>query len=203
MSVSDREVTPMTPEERAREAARKLESTTCPQCNGTGATSSETDTCAVCGGEGYVPPTSEQIAAALLAFAAEAPHPVEIAREFGELLGAREERRRIRALQRQALRELDDAVSYIMYRTEKQDAAYAAIRAIDRATLAPRKARVRTFEQLTKAAGPLPTTGLASASPANVAVMCAHANEVPSRCRCAPGCYCKSHTCRSRKARVR
>jgi hypothetical protein len=33
-------------------------------------------------------------------------------------------------------------------------------------------------------------------TPARSAIYCEHANEVPMGCPCAPGCYCKDHTCR-------
>lgn len=32
----------------------------------------------------------------------------------------------------------------------------------------------------------------------NMAIFCAHANEVPSRCPCESDCYCKSHTCKGK-----
>lgn len=34
----------------------------------------------------------------------------------------------------------------------------------------------------------------------NLALSCEHANEMPAICRCPPDCYCKSHSCKNRKA---
>lgn len=33
----------------------------------------------------------------------------------------------------------------------------------------------------------------------NSSVMCEHANEVPAVCKCSKHCYCKKHTCKTRK----